>query len=145
MAEFVAARTYTESILADMLTAVTGSLVGVVANLFTNDVAVDEDTIAADLTAATYTGNGTEAVTFNAVSESDDGVLEVVGIAGEFRPTDAVIPEMVYGYWLVNGAGVFLGAGRFDDGPLPMESALDSIIITPRLRITPSGTVQVVS
>lgn len=143
--DLVATKQFQVDILGDMVTAVTGSLVGAEIHLFTNDYLPTGITVIADMTEATYSGYAAEAITWLAVSSADDGTIEVIGTAGEFRPTDDVVPNQCYGFWIENGAGVLLAAGRFDAPPIPMIDALDALILTPRIRVTPTGIASVVS
>lgn len=96
-----------------------------------------------DYTEATYDGYAKKSVTWSAPTRSDDGFIEVVGVIAEFRPTGSVTPNSIYGVLLVDTTGAILyGAARFDDPvPLPMNSTLDQILITLRIRITPGGLV----
>jgi predicted exporter len=103
--------------------------------LFKTDVAVDKNTVLADLTEADYVGYASEAVTWLAPTISEDGEVEVQGIVGEFRPTNDVTPNDVYGVWVTNDAGTApLLVGRFDDGPYPMNNASQNVIVTLRYR-----------
>lgn len=139
MAAFVPSNVFIQKILADINTALTGALVDAAVGLFSSNTVITADTILADLTPADYTGAGNEDVTWLAVSIAPDGSYEITGTVPEFRPTDAVSPEQEYGWYLLGVGGIFLGAGRFDDPPLPMESASNHILITPRLQVSPSG------
>lgn len=141
----VGAKTFVDSILSDILTAVTGTLIGATMELFTSNTNPTEDSVAADFTMALFTGHAAKTVTWLAPDVADDGSIEVMGTVPEFRPSDGVVPEMVYGAVMLNGAAVFLGACRFGSGPLPMESDLDNIILTPRVRISAGGLVEVIS
>lgn len=145
MATLIPSTVFTLGILQDINTAVTGTLVGATVGLFQNNIVPNAATVFADLVEADYTGYGTEAVTWLAVDISDDGFYEITGTVGEFRPTDAVTPNSVFGFYLTGVGGIFLGAGRFDNPPIPMEDAFDHIIPTPRIRVSPSGIVAVVS
>lgn len=118
----------------DVLLAVTGMLTGAEVRLFINDFEPDRESVIGDYDPPTYTGNGDEAITWNAPSVSDDGTVEVVGTLGEFRPTDAVAPNDVFGAIILDGGGGLLDAVRFPAGPLPMNSALDSILLVVRWR-----------
>ena len=133
------------AVAADIITAVTGALIGAEVELYTNDVLPVPTSVIGDFDLATYTGYAAEAVAWLAPAISDSGEVEVVGIVGEFRPTNSAVPNDVYGFILTDGAGVLLGGGRFTDGPLPMNSALDQIIITPRVRPLVGGIGEVVS
>lgn len=122
-------------ILADAITAVTGSLTGATMNLFTNNIDPTPTTPLTAYDLADYTGNGTEVITWNGVSISDGGEPEIVGVVGEFRPTDAVTPNTIYGCLLLDGAGALLAACKFLDGPRPMGDAQDAVVLAPRIRL----------
>jgi len=113
--------------------------------LFQNDLEPGPNIPIGDYTEADYTGYGAEVVTWTVPTINDEGNIEIVGTAGEFRPTGTTVQNAIYGWLLTTGAGALLAAGRFDGAPLPMESALDAILLIPRLRLTPEGIVVVVS
>lgn len=128
-----------QKILSDMTTAVTGALIGAEVELFKSDTTPTPTTPLASYTLADYTGYAAGAVTWLAISIADDGSYEVVGTVPEFRPTGTATANNIYGWILTDGAGVLLAAARFDNPPLPMEDTLDSIILTVRVRVTPTG------
>lgn len=99
-----------------------------------------------DYTEATYSGYALEAITWSAPTLADDGSVEVLGVVGEFRPTSSAVQNSIYGLLLVDTTGAILyAAARFDAPPLPMNSTLDAIIVTLRVRFTPGGVVVTVS
>jgi hypothetical protein len=117
-------------------------------DLFKGDITPTRDTLLSVYTAAKadYTGYGSDTVTWNAPSRADDGSIEVVGTMPEFRPSDAVAPNIIYGFWeTLAGDGSLGFAARFDGAPLPMEDALDAIVLTLRYRPKETGMGSVVS
>lgn len=102
--------------------------------LFVNDIQPQQTSVIGDFDPTTYTGHGNEQITWLTPSIADDGTPEVIGTAGEFRPTDDVTPNSVYGVLIVTSGGDLVEAGRFEDAPLPMQSDTDAILITVRLR-----------
>lgn len=133
------------AIAADIVTAVTGALIGAEVELFTDDVLPTSMSVLADFTLATYDGYAAEAVTWLAPSVSDDGKVEIVGTVGEFRPTGATTPNDIFGFLITDGGGNLLYGGRFPDAPLPMNTTLDQIIVTPRARPLSTGVAEFVS
>jgi len=129
----------------DVTTAVTGSLIGAQVGLFQNDITPLRTSVVGDFTQATYTGYALANVTWSAPSVSDGGDVELIGTVPEFRPDDAVTPNTVFGFLLVDGAGAYIMGARFDDPPLPMGSALDVIIVTVRVRIPSGGIASIVT
>jgi hypothetical protein len=122
---------------ADNVAAATGALDGAEIGLIKDDIEITRQTTFAELDAAkaTFTGYAAEAVTWGAATISDDGHIEYLGSAGEFRPTGTAITNGIYGFYVIDGAGTgVLFAARFPDAPLPMESALDMIRIDLRFR-----------
>lgn len=114
---------------------IAGSLAGAKAVLYKTDVLPTFLSVIGDFTLADYVGAVPLAVTWLAPSVSDDGHVEVVGTIPEFRPTNSVTPNTVFGVLLTNGAGTsLLIGGRFDNAPLPMNSNLDAIVLTVRVR-----------
>jgi len=131
--EFVNATALLTAIATELID--TGNLLDAAeVRLFTNDIQPTAENVVGDFTAPTYTGAGDEAVTWLAPSIADDGTVEAIGTLGEFRPTDAVTPNTVYGAILLSAGGAYLMGARFEDGPLPMESAADAILLTMRYR-----------
>jgi hypothetical protein len=93
-------------------------------------------------TLATFTGNIAtyhtylaQAVTWDAPSLAQDGTVEVVAVTLIFRPTDAVVPNSIWGLYITDTTAAFLlFAGQFDGPPLPMNSTLNQILVTVRYR-----------
>lgn len=113
--------------------------------LFTNNITPAPDTPISSYVEADYAGYAREAVTWYPVSVTDGGEPETVGRADEFRPTNSTVPNMVYGVMLIAEDGGLLAVGRFVDGPYPMQTALDQIIVQFRVRFSPTGFVVTVS
>jgi len=113
--------------------------------LFENDVNPTETSVVGDFTDATYTGEAPEVIAWLAPSISDDGNPQIVGIAGEFRPTATSAGKVVYGAILKTTGGDYIGGVRFEDAPIPMAEVTDSIVLTPAYRMTDGGPVVVVS
>jgi len=125
---------------------VAGVLMPVKLVLIKTNLALDRNTALADVVAAKadYTGAIEGVITWLAPSIADDGSIEVVGTVPEYRPTDAVTPNQIYGCALLTALDAALYAVcSFADGPLPMESALNSILAT--LRYKPEGGSMVVT
>lgn len=128
--------------------AVAATLGAPVLKLFQVDLTPDRDTTLAILDAAEadYVGYVPPTPTWSAATISDDGEIEYQATAPEFRPTNGVTPNSIYGWYLTNTAeNALLFCGRFDGAPLPMVSALDNIIITLRWRPGTAGVVNIVS
>lgn len=139
-------KTNTEALAALLaLTDTDGLLDGALVRLFINDVQPVVTSVVGDFTAATYTGHADKEITWLAPSISDDGIPEVIGTVPEFRPTDSVLPNTVFGALLLDAGHIMMEGGRFEEGPLPMESALDAILITVRLRFDMVSMMAVVS
>jgi len=138
----VSNQAYHLDLLAD---AIAGSLVGAKLALYQNNIDPTPETPIGDYTAATFTGYAQKAITWLAPSIADDGTPEVVGTTTEWRPTDAVTPNSIYGLLLVTAGGALYQAGKFDNDPLPMGSNLDSLLVTFRVRLAPTGLVVLIS
>jgi len=126
--------------------AVAGGLNLCTMRLFKAPFTVDRNTLLADLTAieADYTGYAAEAIVWSAPTISDDGQIEYQGVTGEFRPTGTAITNSIYGGFIVAG-GALMWAWEFPNGPLPMGSALDNIVVTPRFRARTTSIAEVIS
>jgi len=127
------------AIAGDVVTAVTGALIGAEVELFQNDVNPTRGSVIADFDVATFAGYNAEAVQWLEPSRADDGNIEVVGTLQEFRPTDDVTPNTIFGFFVTDGGTEVLYAARFENAPLPMGSTLDSILLTLRARIPAGG------
>jgi hypothetical protein len=139
---FVSNQAYKLAVLAD---AVAGALLTAKLALFQNDITPTPETPLASYTVATFTGYLVKTITWLAPSIADDGEPEVVGTVSEWRPTDSVTPNSVYGLLLESTGAALYQAGRFDNAPLPMASNLDAILPVIRVRMTPSGIAVIVS
>jgi hypothetical protein len=84
---------------------------------------------------ATYTGYADDPLVWDVPGTADDGTVEVVAAPLVFRPTDAVTPNVIYGCYITDtaGANLFFFA-EFDSAPLPMQTALQQIIVVVRYR-----------
>jgi len=125
---------------------IAGGLAGAEIHLFQNNLVFDPATTEiGDLDEATYVGYLAIALVFGVPSVSDDGNVESICTAQVWRPTNAVTPNDIYGFFIDDGAGVLLAGGYFDGAPLPMNSALDVIRTSPVLRLDNTGYVSTVS
>jgi len=132
-----------ERALLDTTTA--GGLLDATVDLYQTPIAVTPETPLATFTAAvaTFTGYAQGVVTWELPTVADDGEVEVIGTLPIWRPTDGVTPNQIYGMFIrLDVGGSLAMAGQFDTPPLPMISALDSIICTLRYRPA-SGTLVV--
>ncbi len=128
--------------------AAVGSLFGAKINLFQTQIPISPDTPLVDLDAAVcdYTGYAQGTIVWQAPSVADDGTVEVVGTCAVFRPTDAVVPNNAWGLYIQDTTATYLYyLGQFDQAPLPMSSALQSITVTIRYRPATNSIVVVVS
>ena len=112
--------------------------------LYTNNVTPAEGDTASTYTEAAGSGYAAKSLaraTWNAASTAA-GVTTKSYPAQAFNFTGAIT---IYGYFIVDAGGNLLGGGNFDGSPLPMNSALDVILTTLTLRLSPDGYVSVVS
>jgi len=144
--DLVGNQTWDLAVTANALEAVTGVLLANKVALYQNDIIPTPNRPLGDYTEADYSGYAKEAITWSAATLADDGSVEVLGIVGAFRPTPSPIVNSIYGLMLVDTTGVILyAAARFDAPPLPMNSTLDAIVVTVRVRIAAGGVVVTVS
>lgn len=134
-------------IKAELANVITNVLANSNIHLFKNDLAVDENTLEADLTEADYDGYAAGPVTWGTATVADDGEVEVVGTVPVFVPTGDTTENQVYGIYLMIGdtTPVFYGVGRFENAPLNMSSTEDSLLVTVRYRPKSQSLVAVVS
>lgn len=119
------------------LTTTDGPLDGAKLELYQNNLDPSPTDVIGDYTIADYTGHAVKTITWLAPSISDDGIAEVVGTAAEFRPTGTTIMNTIFGVMLEDGAGALMGASKLSNAGLPMQSALNSILLTVRIRLNP--------
>lgn len=113
---------------------------------FQNNIVFNPDTVVlADLTESTFHTYAFTTLTWDVPSISDSGSYEVHSNRVTERPTDAVVPQDMFGYFLTSAAGVLYGGGTFDVGGLPMDSALDSAMLTVVFRLDGTGYVSLIS
>lgn len=115
-----------------------GVLVGVKVELFTTDIALDEDTLYGDLLIPTYPGYAPVTVTWAGIYERADGAFLVTGQLIPWKMTDATIPTTVMGYALVDGTSVLLATERFDQQE-DLVSADDAIVFAPQVAFGADG------
>lgn len=120
--------------------AIAGALLAAEFHLVKADFTPSRDLLIADLVAieADYNTYAAEAITFGPATIADTGEIEYIGAAGEFRPTDALAPNEIWGGWVENGAGVLLWIFKFD-AALSMGTVLDAILLTLRYRPAING------
>jgi hypothetical protein len=75
-------------------------------------------------------------VTWSAPTIGTDGLVELLGVIDEWRPTGDTTPNSIYGLYLVDGNDSLAAVGRFDDPPVAMESALNKIEVVVRFQPT---------
>lgn len=103
---------------------------------------IDRETTLAELDAieADYSGYAVEVGAWSVVTISDDGKIEYQCIVPEFRPNATTITNNIFGWYMTKtGTGELLMAGSFEEAPIPMGSALNNLIITPRWRTETGG------
>jgi hypothetical protein len=117
---------------------IAGSLLTPTVDLYQSDVALNPWPGDAALIAAvaTFAGYAQGIVTWGTPSQADDGTYEVVGTMPVWRPSDSVTPNNIYGCYFreTGGGGTINLAARFDNAPLPMDSALRTITVVIRYR-----------
>lgn len=128
--------------------AIAAYLLGLKADLYKTPIDLTTNPPLATFQAAIadYAGYAQGVVTWDTPSVSDDGTVEVIGTYDQFRPTDSVNPNGIWGVYFtaaIGGALVFFG--QFDTAPLPMASALNQITITLRYRPADQSIVAYVS
>lgn len=116
-----------------------GVLYGSKIHLGKSNLAIDKNTAYAALSAqeANFTGYAAQvvAITWGDPVTAADGTVEVVSEPVTFAPTDAVVDNSIYNLWLSNGgSSAWYFAAPIADGPLPMSSTLDQIIVILRFR-----------
>lgn len=93
----------------------------------------DGSDLLATLTAAatTYTGNAKGAITWGPATRNGNGEIEYRGTVPEFRPSDAVTPNVAQGAWVENGAASkYYFVGQFPAPGVNFADALSALTCT---------------
>lgn len=101
------------------------------------EIAITNATTLAELNAveANYTGYALQTVVWLDPSVADDGTVEVLSEAMEFRPTGTTVTNVIWAcYALAAVGGALLFAGSLDGAPITMGSALNSLVLVIRYR-----------
>jgi hypothetical protein len=99
--------------------------------LFKNDVVPTKDSIVGDFTEADFGGYADiDTLDLHTPAlDNEDNHKVVAKTTCHFEATDAVTPNVIYGYYVIDGLGVFLGAERLAESQT-MAKAGDSIDFT---------------
>lgn len=143
---FLAERAMLTGAAGDLTTAVTGTLLGTnVITLVTDADGYTPGKALGDYTVADYDGYADEAITWSAATLADDGSIELIGTVGEFRPTGSTVENTITAVLHCSAGGAVLHGASVGGEGLPMNSALDSVIVVPRVRINLDGLLEIVS
>lgn len=135
------------AVLANMKTADGGPNDGLFATahvgLFIDGPGFTPDMVLTDLDPATYTGYARKAVTWLApIIGGDNGYPSMVGTVPEFRPTDGVTPNTIKGYFITEAlAGTDLLAIEYFDTLVPLENALNALLVRPEIQFDPDSSI----
>jgi len=122
--------------------------VGLLIDLYKAPIAYVPTTPLATFTAQTadFVGYAQGTVTWSLPTVAQDGTVEVVGALPIWRPTNAVTPNLIYGFFATLAVGGDLAFfGQFDLAPLLMQSALNQLEMTVRYRPATSSIVVTVN
>lgn len=131
---------FQQSLIARASAATLGYLVGLKIKLIKTHVNITPSTLVAELDAAQadFAGYALHVVTWLTPTISVDNVVEAIGTVPAWRPTDAVTPNVIWGFYAIDAvSGDLLFAGQFDTAPIPMDTAMREITVTIRYR--PAG------
>ena len=111
-----------------------GLLDAMTVKLFKSNAAITKDTKLADLTECDFDGYAASAaIVWNAAGTNTSGKADVMGDMKYFAYSgDGSVPNMVYGYGLVDSDGVLAGAEMWD-APRTMGADGDQFGIVPIL------------
>jgi len=129
------------TMLAALLQAAAGTLevlAGAKMKLFVNDVDPGEAAVIGDFTLASFTGSA--AITIAAWGEAftgQGGYPTTIGTLGQWD-YDSGDAETVYGVVLTDNADGLLAYARLTE-PKTMDDTSDSLIVVPRMVVSPTG------
>jgi hypothetical protein len=125
-----------------------GDLNALKVDLYQTDVPLSPNNVLADFTAhvADFTGYAEGVVAWDKPLIGSDGSIECIGSLPEWRPTDAVKGQVIYGLYAVGATGGnLLFAVKFDPPGLPMNGPLNAILLSITLHKDTSITVQLLT
>jgi hypothetical protein len=115
-------------------TAVGGYLAGAKMHLFQNNLVPNPLNVLADFTEATFTGYVVPAaITWNTPYTDSAGSAEVIGTVQQFEATGSAITNIVYGYFVTDGAGAVLLYAESFSTPVSVAQAGDAVIVLPKV------------
>jgi hypothetical protein len=87
-----------------------------------------------------------QSLTWDVPSTAADGTVEVASTPLVFRPSDSSENDSIYNLWVSDSASaVWHLAGAIVNGPLPMGTALDQMIVTLRFRPASNSLVAIIA
>lgn len=105
--------------------------------LFKNDYTPDNDTILTDFTEADFTGYASQAIPATwALTTVIAGRAFTSNAPMVFLCTGGATPNNIYGYWITDGSGNLIFAERFASAPLVMDTAGQTISVTPSVTLS---------
>lgn len=107
-----------------------GLLAGAKIALYTNPVQPSQANVLADFTLATFAGSTPQSVgTYSAPYTDTDGIIKISPPGNLFQPTDALLPQTIFG-WVVTDSGgtVWLYASSLDT-PVALTGPEDGLLV----------------
>lgn len=97
---------------------------------------VADDMVIGEVTEATYPGYAPQTIVYTGLSAGSPGGRAIATFTPiVFLCSGTTPPNLIYGWWLQDGASRILIAERFTGSPRPMAGVSDSITIEPTLRL----------
>lgn len=110
--------------------------------LYNQNLSIGPDTTldALNSASATFFGYGPKEIQWEQPSLSEAGYPQSIGVTQAWRPSDDSVDDSEFGAYIFNENGL-VSAGPIDNGPVPMGSNLNVLLITTRYQ--PNGTMSI--
>jgi len=97
-----------------------------------------KDTVVGDLTVADYNTYAPQTVTtWSAPFMDAGGRLCIAAPSNLFQPSDALAPNLIYGYWVEDANGDLVAVARLANAPVALGTPLDVLNLQAVVRLLP--------
>lgn len=145
----VQCNTFDDDALANILLAgpAAGCLNGAFLMTFNAVAAVTKNSLLADIiaTKSTFHGYADKVITWAAVGKSDAGVPEAFGTSTLMAATDSASPESIFILAIVDSTKAKLYFAAVLQTPIPMVELGDQALVTVRMNVDGSASLEVIS
>lgn len=117
-----------------------GPLTGSKVGLFVNNITPGKSSIVSELTEASFAGYAKRSLTFGLPKRDENGNIGMDSGLSTWQPTDGVLPQTAYGYFVTNSAGTQLLGGAKFENPQTLTDALSALEVVVNVNVSnPTG------